>query len=166
MKGNTMRTGTKTLMHILLIALIIFETGSGLSQSEEKLPKNPLFFKFSISLPGKTEDSYFKGTYTVKSGGKFITRGNVFLKGLVTPKTRSFERCIASADTIDLANDGLDWSIKGSIYDSSFKETFPVSSWNMSTFSNPVDGIGFIITLGKDKRIFINNKIFNKKEDK
>lgn len=161
-----MNNGIKTILRILFAVLIFVQTGPGLSQTDKKLPKNPLFFKIVVNLPGKTADSYMKGTYSVKSEGKLITRGNVFLKGLVTPESRTFETCIASADTIDFSNDGLDWSIKGSIYDSGFKETFAFSSWNMSTFSGPIEGVGFVITLRNDKQTYINNKVFSKSEKK
>ena len=145
----------------LLIFSILIINGNLFAQSNKEKSENRIYFKVTVDLPGKMKASYFKGSYTVKSGNKLVTKGNIFLNGLETEEDRTFKTTIASLDTIDLANNGLEWTIKGSIYDSEFKETFPLSSMNMSTFGKPIEGIGFSINLKENKSIYIRNMVFS-----
>jgi hypothetical protein len=154
-KGKTIQ-----ILHLLIFSIFIYH-GNLFAQVKVEKPENQIYFNVTLDIPGKTKSSYFKGSYTVKSGDKLITKNNIFLNGLETKKDRTFKTYIASLDTIDLANDGLKWTIKGSIYDSKFKETFPISSMNMSTFSKPLEGIGFSISLKDNKSVYIRNVIFS-----
>ncbi|MFC1725534.1 hypothetical protein ACFL4T_07890 [candidate division KSB1 bacterium] len=148
------------IFHLLIFSIFIYH-GNLFAQTKKEKPADKIYFNMTLDLPGKTKSSYFKGSYSVKSGDKLITKSNIFLNGLESEEERTFKTYIASLDTIDLANDGLKWTIKGSIYDSKFKETFPISSMNMSTFSKPLEGIGFLITLRENKNVYIRNIIFS-----
>ena len=147
---------------LLLLNFLI--TVPGLTQTKEVNTKNSkdVYFKCTIDLPGKLQDSVVDGKYRVKNGKTTIASGSFNLKGLTEAKDRIFLTRIAHADSIDWGGEGLNWEVKCDIYDARFKETFNGYGWNMSTFNVPAAGVGFDVILRETKKIEMNAKFYAK----
>ncbi len=147
--------------YIGLILLNVFITIPGLTQTKENTEQSSkdVYFKCTVDLPGKLQDSYVDGKYRIKCGKTTVASGSFNLKGLATEKDRVFLTRIAHADSIDWGGEGLNWEVKCDIYDAQFKDTCSGYGWNMSTFNIPAAGVGFDVIV-KDKETMILNAKF------
>lgn len=155
-----MRTQNQTYLPMLL-GILFLNICPVSSQTGIKTEKGKdVYFKFTINLPGKLKGSTVEGNYTIRCGRKLIAKGTFKLDGLVAKEDRIFKKIVANADSIDWREEGLEWRMKCTIYDAKLKKTLPCSSMNMSTFSAPVDGVGFQVTINEQGNVDINNKYY------
>jgi hypothetical protein len=119
-----------------------------------------VYFKCTIDLPGKLQDSVVDGKYRVKCGKATVASGTFKLEGLVTEKDRTFITRIAHADSIDWSGEGLSWEVKCDIYDAQLKDTCSGYGWNMSTFNIPAAGVGFDVIVKDAETMILNAKFY------
>ena len=105
--------------------------------------------RLTFDLLGKTDDSRFEGTLTVYAGDKKIfSTDTVMLRGFRDERVFSRECDVAG---FDLAEVGLRWEIRGTLFDSALKETFTIARAESRKFSAPFRGIGFSLSTSGGK---------------
>ncbi len=147
---SRLKTGFLTCVILAILVTVSF--------SQEK--NKPIYFKLTIDLPGKNDRSYFEGDFRVRSGNKVLIEKNISLRGLKTEKDRTFSADIGDPGSIDTAVEGINWRIRGVLYDSKSKKKFEPARMDNIKSRKSIDGVGFEIIVDDNNNIQTKSKIY------
>ncbi|MFC1724192.1 M20/M25/M40 family metallo-hydrolase [candidate division KSB1 bacterium] len=128
----------------------------------DKSKDTKIYYKITVDLPGRTKESYCRGSYLVKCGDKIIKRGTITLNDLSSEEGRTFKEEIEITG-IDLTDKELMWNFRGEIYDSKLNEKFGPMRMEGMKFDKNIDGIGFNFKISESGKFSMDKAVYLKK---
>jgi acetyl esterase/lipase len=112
-----------------------------------------LYYRLTIELPGKTEKSFCRGRFQVRSGGKILAQGKIDMQDLSSEVKRMFQQELVITG-VDLNGEEIMWNFRGEIFDSELDEKSEIMYMQGEKYDPSLEGIGYHIRI---------NKVFRKK---
>lgn len=118
-----------------------------------------LYYRLTIELPGKTDKSFCRGRFTVRSEGKILARGNIEMNDLSSAENQMFQQELFIIGE-DLSSKDIMWNFQGEIFDSELNEKFEIMYMQGEKYDSTIKGLGYHIRINKDKSFDIEKKVY------
>jgi acetyl esterase/lipase len=127
----------------------------------QPLKETHLYYRLMLELPGKTEQSFCRGRFTVRSEGAILAQGKIEMNDLSSDEKRMFQQELVITG-MDLNDTEIMWNFRGEIFDSELDETFEIMYMQGEKYTPSVEGIGYHFHINADKTVYIEKKVFRK----
>jgi len=118
-----------------------------------------LYYRLTIELPRKTDKSFCRGRFTVRSSGEILAQGKIEMKDLSSAENRIFQQEL-SITGVDLNGQEIMWNFQGEIFDSELAEKFEIMYMQGEKYEPSIEGIGYHISIKEDKTVGIEKKVY------
>jgi acetyl esterase/lipase len=125
----------------------------------QSLGETRLFYRLTIELPGKTEKSFCRGRFTVRSEGKILAQGKIEMNDLSSVENQMFQQDLVIIG-VDLSGKEILWNFQGEIFDSELDEKFEIMYMQGEKYEPSIEGLGYHIRINKDKTAGIEKKVY------
>jgi acetyl esterase/lipase len=120
-----------------------------------------IYYEFIVDLPGKSKDSYCKGNFMMKCGGRTLVRGTIDMPDLSTGEKRTFRQEVEISG-VNLVGYEILWNFQGEVFDSALQEKFEYMRAEGTEFDETIEGLGFIFKITADKNVTLEPKVYKK----
>lgn len=118
-----------------------------------------LFYRLTVELPGKQENSRLKGNFRILCEGETLAAGDIDLNNLTTEAGRTFQQDFVITGH-DLTGKVIMWNYRGEIFDSLLDETFEIMYMQEEAYDPSIQGIGYHIHIDDRQNSRIEKKVF------
>jgi acetyl esterase/lipase len=118
-----------------------------------------LYYRLTVELPGKTEKSFCRGRFLVRSGGEILAQGKIEMNDLSSEEKRMFQQDLVVTG-VDLNGEDIMWNFQGEIYDSELDEKFEIMYMQGEKYMPSLEGLGYHIRINEDKTAGIEKKVY------
>lgn len=125
----------------------------------QSLGETRLFYRLTIELPGKTENSFYRGRFTVRSEGKILAQGKIEMNDFSSVENQMFQQDLVIIG-VDLSGKEILWNFQGEIFDSELDEKFEIMYMQGEKYEPSIEGLGYHIRINKDKTAGIEKKVY------
>lgn len=135
------------------------EVGPGKQSSKEIR----LYYRLTVELPGKTEESFCRGLFQVRGRGEIVAQGKIEMNDLSTADKRMFQQELVITGA-DLNGEKIMWNFRGEIFDSRLDKKYEFMYMQGETYDPSIEGLGYHFQINEDLTYVIEKKIFRKQK--